>query len=855
MGEIPKNFEGNWVWFECVWGRMPSKKIDNLNLARALARNRVRPGVVATTGRPVFMSVVTPASREATVREPAAGVRVRPATATATGVRVHPAATTATGVRVHPAATTATGVRVRPAATTATGVRVRPAATTTATTTPVAVRPQVSVAPVTAATIRNRAHLTALSNPVLAASLAELRPVLTLDNAADEIGYLREKAALPVSEDSAPSDVTLFEAAQDKNSKFYLPRYRIHEGSGRYDMVVAASPDGGWRLRIGLEGFPAPELGPRANGAAELDHQIAVFIRFRAGPSGGIEKRIDFTEIEELDDGRVMVSVGLTLSERDVLLHAVQSPESGVQLVIRRAADVAVRIPKAVNTKKANVLVASKLHDRVTLNTALVTRIAERPMALELGSRMNLNAVTAAGSPRRGRPRRPQPEKPRYETRAIALDDVADPDPLILNPSLHSYFYDAISGGGAGTAASFRRIVRPHPEGQSGARFHAYFQDQSEPWIFYYLPDRFRLARRDTSPFFPQMVVRIASPDGKLETATVSVDYVMEPSVDADRLAAAIPTLQSEVPSAIGADREIVLRPLQARARLKLWLPGPGGAMLQEMDDLDIDLANGFLHSITLPTDGFQEAYAAAYSRDATTLFTGQVLVDTGLSSSDQIPCGIRFADTEGEALDVIEEANGDIVRLRIRNAIESPVRIAGFPVTLHREDTQVDGQLVEGQMEFPIELLPGEELSVSFGPVGVLAGTGPADAVFDTDDVEILPDPDSILPAISDTSVPAHYVREVEVMTMPELLGDATDADSVLLINVEFRGGGDARVTRDAPNANAQVTLPLADLLLGRDVEGRYAFKQQIVRRNGARHEDTEWREADFGLLVVPVL
>lgn len=763
----------------------------------------MRRAVLANTGRPVFMNVTRPVVREPVTRAPVRRVRPTPNPPT-----------------------------------------------------PAVVRPQISVAPALATTLRTRTDLTALSNPALAAKLAKFRPMLTLNDASGEPGYLRTKARLPVSEDAVPSDTTLFEAPQDKNTKFYLPRYRIHEQTGRYDIAVAASQEGDWRLRIGLERFPAPELGNRANGAAELDHQIAVFIRFRAGPSGGIEKRIDFTEIEEQDNGRVMVSVGLALSERDTLLHAVQSPESGVQLVIRRAADIAVRVQKPKGVKKANVLITSKANSRVQLNTALASRIAARPMAMEFANRANFNLRATEINPRNTvRARRPAQPKPRYETRAIALDDVADPDPLILSPSLHSYFYDGIGGGSAGTAASFRRIVRAYPEGQSGARFHAYYQDQSEPWVFYYLPDRFRLARRDTSPFFPQMVVRIASPDGKLETATVSVDYVMEPSVDAERLAAALEALQGEVPSATGAEREIVLRPLQARARLKLWLPGPGGAVLHEMDDLDIDLANGFLHSLTLPTDGFQEAYAAAHSQDATTLFTGQVLVDTGLSSSDQIPCGIRFADTEGEVLDVVEDADGDVVRLRIRNAIESPVRISAFPVTLHREGEEVEGQLVEGQMDFPVELAPGEEIAVGFGPVGALPGTGPADAIFETDAVETLPDPDNILPAISDTTVPAHYVREVEIMTMPELLGEASDAESVLLINVEFRGGGDARVTRDAPNANAQVSLPLADLLLGRDVEGRYAFKQQIVRRNGARHEDTEWREADFGLLVVPVL
>lgn len=773
---------------------MPARNFNNLNLAGVLANSTVRP---------VFLNVNTPAVRDG-VREDS-DVRVR-----------------------------GTDRRVPP----------------------VTAVPQASVSPALATTLRSRTHLTALSNPVLAASLAELRPVLTLDAVSEGTGYLRNAARLPVSQESAPSDLTLFEAPQDPASKFYLPRYRIHEQGGRYDITVVASQEGGWRLRIGLERFPAPELGRRANGAAELDHQIAVFIRFRAGPSGGIEKRFDFTEVEEQDNDRVVVAVGLSLSERDILLHAVQSPQSEVQLVIRRAADIAVRIPKVSATKPAKVLVANQAHSRAALNTTLAARIAERPMALELAHRINPGVRAAEINTRRRV--RPRQEKPRYETRAIALDDVADPDPLLLSPDLHSYFYDAVGGGTSGTAASFRRIVRAYPEGQSGARFHAYFQDQSEPWVFYYLPDRFRLARRDASPFFPQMVVRIASPDGKLETATVTIDYVMEPSVDAERLAAARDALHDEVPGAAGAGQEVVLRPLQARARLKLWLPGPAGAVLHEMGDLEIDLANGFLHSLTLPTDGFQEAYAAAYSQDATTVFTGQVLVDTGLSSADQIPCAIRFADTEGEVLDVVETADGDVVRLRIRNGIESPVRISAFPVTLHRAGAQVDGRLVDGAggtVTFPVELAPGEEALVGFEPVGPLPGTGPADAVFDTRDVEILPDPDNILPAISDTSVPANYVREVEVMTMPELLGDASDPASVLLVNIEFRGGGDARVTREAPNAHAQVSLPLADLLLGRDVEGRYTFKQQIVRRNGARNEDTEWREADFGLLVVPVL
>ena len=45
------------------------------------------------------------------------------------------------------------------------------------------------------------------------------------------------------------------------------------------------------------------------------------------------------------------------------------------------------------------------------------------------------------------------------------------------------------------------------------------------------------------------------------------------------------------------------LRPLQARASLKLWVPGAGGSTLADQKDTAIDLANGFMHSLTLPLE------------------------------------------------------------------------------------------------------------------------------------------------------------------------------------------------------------------------------------------------------------
>jgi hypothetical protein len=442
----------------------------------------------------------------------------------------------------------------------------------------------------------------------------------------------------------------------------------------------------------------------------------------------------------------------------------------------------------------------------------------------------------------------------RYRTVRRVVDDLADPEPFVFDPRLHPYLYEGAATGGGAVAGEFRRIVVAYPQGSPDARFHAYLQDKAEPWLFYYLPDRFKLSRREVAPFLPQMVVRIAAPDGAIENAAVTVDYVVEPWLNLGRLEAARDALRREVPAgARQTDPE--LRPLQAQASLKLWLPGPAGAALVDQKDVAIDLANGFGHSLTLPLDSFRQIYASAYSRDATSLFTGQVLVETGLSTPEPIPVEIRFADTQGECLVFFEQPadTEDTIAVRMQNGIESPLRITSLPVRVQKGDAAVPAVIEGLTLDAPLELAPGAEVAFVVRLQGALPGEGDLDAVFDTSGMEILPDPEKILPLISDTSVPAEYERQIEVMTMPELLGDPTDPTSIILINVEFKGGASLKLSREQPSGVAQVPLPLMDLLLGRDVQGKYGFRQQIIRRNGTQSVDPGWREADFSLLVLP--
>jgi hypothetical protein len=703
---------------------------------------------------------------------------------------------------------------------------------------------------IAAATRSSAATPIALANPGFAQKLLKINShVFDVIGPAVE-GQSRDRLTVPVSPVAEPSDAVLYEEPADASKRLYLPRYRLRAQGGRYEIGIVAAPDGTWRLTAGLERFPAPELGTEVRGAAEVSHAIAVFVRYGAGPTHAIEKVVDFEELVEEQKG-VTVAVALDLAERDALLTALQTPAAAPALVVRRAFTVAIRIPDPRGTSDTPVRVRD--HRRRTSPPGPAPSAARR-----VGASIDASLLATAVRPlafeaQIVRPIRPAPPREaRYRTVERALDDVAEPQPFVLDPRLHAYVYEGATLSGT-SAAAFRRIVKPHPSGSPAARFHSYFQDVAEPWLFYYLPDQFKLSRREGLPFLPRMVVRIAAPDGDIERAAVTVDYVVEPSVDASRLRAAGESLRAEVPAG-ARHSEPELRPMQARSTLKLRLPGTAGVTLSDQEDVAIDLANGFVHSLTVPLDGFRELYAAAYSRDATSLFSGQVLVETGLSAPESIPLEIRFADTVGELLAFFEEpSDDDVVAVRMQNGIESPLRLSALPVRLRQGEQEVDADLEGLDLATPLDLPPEAEVSFRVRPRVPLTGEGVPTARFDTSKVDVLPDPERILPVISDTTVPAEYERQIDVMTMPELLGEASDPTSILLINVEFKGGSSLKLTRDQPEGVAQVRLPLMDLLLGSDVQGRYGFRQQIIHRNGAQVVDPDWREADFGVLVLP--
>jgi hypothetical protein len=157
--------------------------------------------------------------------------------------------------------------------------------------------------------------------------------------------------------------------------------------------------------------------------------------------------------------------------------------------------------------------------------------------------------------------------------------------------------------------------------------------------------------------------------------------------------------------------------------------------------------------------------------------------------------------------------------------------------------------------LSVPQVVEPDASVTLSIEPEQALPGTGPLDAIFDLSRVKSRPDPARILPLVLDESVAPECTRAVTVMTAADLLGDGTDPDqTVRLILLEFRGN--RRVTLDASRlqADVEVPVPLLDVLLRRDTEGTYRYRQTVIYKSGRQVLDPAWRQTDLGVLFVPV-
>ena len=676
--------------------------------------------------------------------------------------------------------------------------------------------------------------------------LEMIRPELFLDKTARDVERANSKH--PISPTLQPNDTTLFE---DPNSdaRYWLPRYRLRElGRGRYDSNIVQADDGRWAISLGLEAYPAAEIADAARTAQPLPHQLAVSVSYRQANTT-IEQRLAVDEL--LTDARGPVAIlRLTLAERDELLGAFMTPASDAKLSLVRTYTVSIPTAAAETATPARPDVRAR---RVAM--ARVSSTAS-PMRMQPLERRRLFEHLQNGDDSPGtvkiEPASPQPPAaPRFRAAAQVQElSIA----LLFPPALHAYLYPGGSPSAGSASWDVHNLSYPTDGRQ---REHAYFQSTTNPARFYYLPDEFRLARTTSSPHTPALafVVDQGQEEGETE---VELAADVRPVTDGKRLLAARQELKKKLPTT-GATTaaEISLEPLLAKSTLRLGLPR-GGRMEMTQVDVDIDLANGFQLSDRFAFDDFQDVFAALMASQAPSLLQGKVLVSTGLGGDVQIPVKLNFHKLEGEIFDYNETtdpATGSVAAT-LRNDSGGKLRISALPVWISRGGIMVEAALEGIDLGQPIEVEPDGEITfrvvpVAPWPTGV---DGISDAIFDTSAISSIPDSESLFTQTFDNSVAQETSREITVMTDADVLESAHDpANAIRMILIEFRGNKSVRLNSTSLEQTVEVPVPLMDILLRKDTEGMYKYRQTIIYKSGRQTVDPAWRETDLAMLFVP--
>jgi hypothetical protein len=149
-------------------------------------------------------------------------------------------------------------------------------------------------------------------------------------------GFPRSTSPYPICPAAIPNDNVIFEHATDPSIKYWLPRYRLRQSGGVYEIAIAED-SGSWKMSFGLETFPAPEIEEASRTSQPLPHVLKIAVNY----GSIIVRSIDASEA--IADGAGLVAAfRMALEERDALLRAFQSDAANATLAISRGIEVAV---------------------------------------------------------------------------------------------------------------------------------------------------------------------------------------------------------------------------------------------------------------------------------------------------------------------------------------------------------------------------------------------------------------------------------------------------------------------------------------------------------------------------------
>jgi hypothetical protein len=430
---------------------------------------------------------------------------------------------------------------------------------------------------------------------------------------------------------------------------------------------------------------------------------------------------------------------------------------------------------------------------------------------------------------------------PGYRVRKLLLEWTVPPAPIVLSEAQRNRL-----GGGSG---GVQPLIR-HRIAFNGVS-HAYWQDPTQPEHFYFLPDRFLLARAPEGNRRPFLRVRAAATTGD-DTPRIAFEFQARPVIDPDRLDAAQPQLEAAARQRGGTGAlalEIMPDP-QPLLRLALPVNGAPSSALTERGGADIDLEAGLAHVETMGIEDFQLIHQALFGTSLT-LLRGEIRAAMSGGDPVDIPLELKIDKTVGDVLDASPgAAMPEGMGYRLTNAIESAVRIDRLAATAvvgdQRIPLRVDG-LTAGQ-----RLAPGEHVDILLVAPEPIPAPGPDAILFEQSDVAVEADAQAIWTLAFDRSAAAQLTRPVTVEAVA-LLFSSPDRpnDRVAAFVVTVEHGGTVRLTETELKGTTTVRVPLEPLITGAPVPP-IRYRTETWWGSGGIGV-SPWREAD-GTILFPV-
>lgn len=415
------------------------------------------------------------------------------------------------------------------------------------------------------------------------------------------------------------------------------------------------------------------------------------------------------------------------------------------------------------------------------------------------------------------------------------------PVPFTFPADLHGYIFGDI----APSSSPASQLIRWQVEWKG--QFHSYYQETSRRYLFLYLPDSFKLARRPERPHVPFLSVHFDSDDGTLDKTRATMSFAATPFVDGDRLRAAAEELAGKVdgPLPSGITGPTFQPALAGADRLKFRLALPGGSgLFQPRDSAQINLKLGIVDAVILSVTEFRSVFDAMMGSGGAVLMRGEIEVGLGGGDipSEKIPFSPRFDDLNGPIFDSTEEPDPPTggVRVTLTNGIESPVRISRLAAQLRVQGTSTSAEI--RNLSLPVDRLAASEgVTMVVAPVQRLEGAHPVRAAFDFDGVTVLPDREAIWTAVLDPTT-AQLPQTITVKTLPELFAPPSDGSPALAeIDVELKVGAvtvpTVALTAAQPEGQATLPFPIGDFVLGRANAGEFEYRVTAIRTD-APHE-----------------